>query len=47
MVNELPFLAGYLLIASTALALAQGDLLPSGGVIVGVAALVVLLGLSW
>ncbi len=44
-VNELPFLAGYLLIASLALALAQGDLDSVGGVIVGVAALVVLLGL--
>src|SRR5579862_4663315 len=43
--NELPFLAGYLLIASTALALAQGDLDSVGGVIVGVAVLVVLLGL--
>ncbi len=43
--NELPFLAGYLLIASCALALAQGDLDSVGGVIVGVAALVVLLGL--
>jgi len=44
--NELPFLGGYLLIASTALALAQGDLGSVGGVIVGVAALVVLLGLA-
>jgi acetyl esterase/lipase len=43
--NELPFLAGYLLIASCALALALGDLASLGGVIVGVAALVVLLGL--
>ena len=43
--NELPFLAGYLLIASTGLALAQGDLDSMGGVIVGVAALVVLFGL--
>lgn len=43
--NELPFLGGYLLIASTALALAQGQLDSVGGVIVGVAALVVLLGL--
>jgi hypothetical protein len=44
--NELPFLAGYLLIASTALALAQGDLDSAGGAIVGVAALVELLGLT-
>ena len=43
--NELPFLAGYLLLASCALALAQGDLDSVGGVMVGVAALVVLLGL--
>jgi acetyl esterase/lipase len=43
--NELPFFGGYLLIASTALALTQGDLDSVGGVIVGVAALVVLLGL--
>ena len=43
--NELPFLAGYLLIASTGLALAQGDLDSTSGVIVGVAALVVLFGL--
>ena len=43
--NELPFLAGYLLVASTALAALQGDLDSLGGVIVGVAALVVLLGL--
>ena len=46
-VNELPFLAGYLLVASTALALAQGDLDSVGGVVVGVAAVVVLLGLVW
>jgi acetyl esterase/lipase len=44
--NELSFLGGYLLIASAALALAQGDLDSVGGVIVGVAALVVLLGLG-
>lgn len=44
--NELPFFAGYLLIASTALALVQGDLFSVGVVIVAVAALVVLLGLS-
>ncbi len=43
--NELPFLAGYLLVASSALALAQGDLDSVGGAIVGVAALIVLLGL--
>jgi acetyl esterase/lipase len=43
--NELPFLAGYLLIGSTALAFAQGDLDSVGGVIVAVAALIVLLGL--
>lgn len=44
--NELPFLAGYLLIASLALALAQGDLGSVGGIIVGVGALVVLVGLA-
>jgi acetyl esterase/lipase len=44
--NELPFLGGYLLIASAALALAQGDLDSVGGVVLGVAALVVLLGLA-
>ena len=44
--SELPFLAAYLLIASTALAFAQGDLDSVGGVIVGVAVLVVLLGLA-
>jgi acetyl esterase/lipase len=44
--NELPFLGAYLLIASTALALAQGDLGSAGGVVAGVAALVVLLGLG-
>ncbi len=43
--NELPFFAGYLLVASTGLALAQGDLDSVGGVIVGVVALVELLGL--
>ena len=43
--NELPFFAGYLLVASTALALAQGDLDSVGGVIVGAAALADLLGL--
>jgi acetyl esterase/lipase len=44
--NELPFLGGYLLIASTALALAQGELNSVGGAVVAVAALVVLLGLA-
>jgi acetyl esterase/lipase len=44
--NELPFLGAYLLVASTALALAQGDLDSVGGVVVAVAALVVLLGLA-
>ena len=43
--NELPFLAGYLLIASAVLALAQGDLDSVGGVVVGVVVLVELLGL--
>jgi acetyl esterase/lipase len=43
--NELPFLGGYLLIGSIALALAQGALESVGGVIVGAAALVVLAGL--
>jgi acetyl esterase/lipase len=43
--SELPFIAGYLLIASIALALAQGDLDSVGGVIVGVVSLVELLGL--
>ena len=45
-VNELPFAAGYLLIASIALALAQGDLASMGGAVVGVAAVVVLVGLG-
>ena len=43
--NELPFLAGYLLIASIVGALAEGNLDSVGGVIVGVVALVELLGL--
>jgi acetyl esterase/lipase len=43
--NELPFAAGYLLIASLALALAQGDLDMVGGAVVGSAGLVVLVGL--
>jgi acetyl esterase/lipase len=43
--NELPFLAAYLLVASTALAAVQGDLDSVAGVVVGGAALVVLLGL--
>lgn len=45
-VNELPFAAGYLLIASIALALAQGDLDSVGGVVVGVATLAVCIGLG-
>lgn len=44
--NELPFAAGYLLIASIALALAQGDLGSAGGVVIGAAAVVVLVGLA-
>jgi acetyl esterase/lipase len=44
--NELPFFGAYLLIASTALALAQGDLNSVGGVIVGVLALAVIAGLA-
>jgi acetyl esterase/lipase len=44
--NELPFFASYLLIASTALALAQGNLDSLGGAIVGVAVLVELAGLA-
>ena len=44
--NELPFLAGYLLIASTALALGQGDLASVGGAITAAAMVVVLLGLA-
>ena len=44
-VNELPFFAGYLLVASTALALVQGDLDSVGGVIVGAGVVIVLLGL--
>jgi hypothetical protein len=45
-VNELPFAAGYLLIASIALALAQGELDSVGGAVIGVAAVVVLIGLA-
>ena len=45
-VNELPFLASYLLIASTLLALAQGDLGSVGGVVLGVVVLVELFGLA-
>jgi acetyl esterase/lipase len=45
LLNELPFLAGYLLIASSVLALAEGDLDSVGGVIVGVVVVVELLGL--
>jgi acetyl esterase/lipase len=44
--NELPFLGAYLLIASTFLALAQGDLDSVGGVVVAAAAVIVLLGLA-
>jgi acetyl esterase/lipase len=44
--NELPFLGAYLLIASLALALAQGDLDSVGGLLIAVAAVVVLLGLA-
>ena len=44
--NELPFLGAYLLVASTALALAEGDLASVGGVVVGVLALGVILGLA-
>jgi acetyl esterase/lipase len=44
-VNELPFLAGYLLIASTGLAVAQGQLDSVGGFVTGAAVVVVLLGL--
>jgi acetyl esterase/lipase len=45
-VNELPFAAGYLLIASIALALTRGDLDSVAGAIVGGAGLVVLVGLA-
>lgn len=44
--SELPFLGGYLLVASTGLALAQGDLDSVGGVVVAVAAVLVLVGLG-
>lgn len=44
--NELPFLGAYLLLVSVVLAFAQGDLDSSGGVIVSIAVLVVLLGLG-
>jgi acetyl esterase/lipase len=44
--NELPFLGAYLLVASTALALVQGNLDSVGGVIVAVAAAIVVLGLA-
>jgi acetyl esterase/lipase len=44
--NELPFAAAYLLVASLALALAQGNLDSVGGVVVGTAAVVVLAGLA-
>ena len=45
-VSELPFAAGYLLIASVTLALAQGDLDSLGGAVIGVAAVAVLVGLG-
>ena len=44
--NELPFAAAYLLLASIALALGQGDLESAAGAAVGVAAAVVLAGLA-
>ena len=44
--NELPFAAGYLIAASIALALAQGDLDSIGGAVVGAAAVIVLIGLA-
>ena len=44
--NELPFAAAYLIVASIALALAQGDLDSVGGAVVGVSAVVVLVGLA-
>jgi hypothetical protein len=44
--NELPFPGVYFLIASFALALAQGDLDSAGGVITAVLALAVILGLA-
>jgi acetyl esterase/lipase len=44
--NELPFLGAYLLVASTALALAQGDLDSAGGAVIAAAAVIVLLGLA-
>jgi acetyl esterase/lipase len=45
-VNELPFAFGYLLTASLALALAQGDLDSAGRAVIGVAAVGVLVGLA-
>jgi acetyl esterase/lipase len=44
--SELPFAAAYLLIASLALALAEGDLDSAGGVVIAAAAVVVLGGLA-
>jgi acetyl esterase/lipase len=44
--NELPFLGAYLLVASAALALAQGDLDSAGGVVVAAVAVIVVLGLA-
>ncbi len=45
-VNELPFIVGYLLIASTVLALAQGDLDSPGGAACAAVALLALAGLG-
>ena len=44
--NELPFAAGYLLVASIAFGLVQGDLDSVGGAAVGLAAVAVLAGLA-
>ena len=43
--NELPFIVGYLLVASTVLALVDGDLDSAGGVASAVVALLALIGL--
>jgi len=45
LVSELPFIVGYLLIASTVLALAEGDLDSAGGTAAAAVALLVLAGL--
>jgi acetyl esterase/lipase len=45
-VNELPFMAGYLLVASTVLALADGDLASPGGAVGAAGAALVLVGLA-